>query len=103
MAGQRADGNGDTEEIRPQLRMWDEADKETLVGTLDDGDARWTVLVLVEQVSADLARGRLSFRLGDERHDTAPILVEESATAVVRRAAELRDATLRQLLISARA
>ena len=103
MAGQRADGNGDAEESRPQLRMWDDADKETLVGTLDEGDERWTVLVLVEPISADLARGRLSFRLGDERYDTAPVLVEESATAVVRRAAELRNDTLRQLLISSRA
>ncbi|WP_419949949.1 hypothetical protein [Candidatus Palauibacter sp.] len=102
MAEHGADGNGDTGDGRPQLRMWDDAGKETVVGTLDDAGDRWKVVVIVEPLAADLARGRLSFRLGDERHDTAPVLLEETATSVVQRAAELPDATLRQLLTSAR-
>ena len=102
MAEHEADGNGDTGEGRPQLRMWDDAAKETVVGTLDDDGDRWSVVVMVEPVAADLARGRLSFRLGDERYDTAPVLLEETAASVVQRAAELPDAMLRQLLTSAR-
>ena len=102
MVEHRADGNGDNEEGRPQLRMWDDADKETLVGTLEDGGETWTVFALVEPVSADLAQGRLSFRLGDLRYDTAPILLEDTPAAVVRRAVELPEVMLRQLFISAR-
>lgn len=102
MVGHRAEGNGDSEEGRPQLRMWDDADKETPVGTIEDGGETWTVFALVEPVSAELAQGRLSFRLGDLRYDTAPILLEETADAVVRRAIELPEVMLRQLFISAR-
>ena len=102
MAEHGADGNGGAGEGRPQLRMWDDAGKETVVGTLDDGGDRWKVVVIVEPLAADLARGRLSFRHGDERYDTAPVLLEETATSVVQRAAELPDAMLRQLLTSAR-
>ena len=85
-----------------QLRMWDEERREAPVGTLVDEDAEWTVIVQLEPVAGDLFRGRLSFRSEEERHDTAPVLVEESAAAVVRRAGELPTAMLRQLLASAR-
>ncbi|WP_420632958.1 hypothetical protein [Candidatus Palauibacter sp.] len=102
MAGHHGDGNGDNEEGRPQLRMWDDAGKETTIGALEERDGRWKVLVIVELVAGDLARGRLSFRMGDERYDTAPVLLEETAARVMQRAAELPDAMLRQLLISAR-
>ena len=99
MAGHRAGGNDGTGEGRPQLRMWDDAGQETVVGVLDDAGDRWKVLVIV---AADLARGRLSFRLGDERYDTAPVLLEETAASVVRRAGELPDVMLRQLLTAVR-
>jgi len=59
-------------------------------------------VVLLEPDAGRLFRGSLSFRRGEDRFDTAPVLVEESAEAVVRRAAELPTAMLRQLLASAR-
>ena len=102
MAEHGADGNGGTGEGRPQLRMWDDAGKETVVGTVDHAGERWQVVVIVEPLTADLARGRLSFRLGDARHDTAPVLLEETAASVVQRASEFPNAMLRQLLTSAR-
>lgn len=91
----------DDEEPRPQLQIWDEG-REATVGTLADGEGEWSVSVLVESVDADLFRGRFRFRRKDERHETASVLVEESATAVVRRAQELPTAMLLQLLASAR-
>ena len=102
MAGHRAGGNDGTGDGRPQLRMWDDAGQETVVGVLDDAGDRWKVLVIVEPIAADLARGRLSFRLGDERYDTAPVLLEETAASVVRRAGELPDVMLKQLLTAVR-
>lgn len=91
----------DEGEPRPQLQIWDEG-REATLGVLADGEGEWSVSVLVESVDADLFRGRFRFRQGDERHETAPVLVEESAGAVVRRAQELPAAMLRQLLASAR-
>lgn len=91
----------DEGEPRPQLQIWDEG-REATVGGLADGEGEWRVTVLVESVDADLFRGRFRFRRDDERYETAPILVEESTAAVVRRARELPTAMLRQLLASAR-
>ncbi len=85
-----------------QLRMWDDQRRETAIGTLAEDGTEWEMVVLLEPVAGDLFRGRLSFRRGDARHDTAPVLVEESAEAVVRRAGALPTAMLRQLLASAR-
>lgn len=91
--------NGDR---RPQLQIWDEHGRETAIGTLSEVDTEWEVYVTLEPITGDLFRGRLSFRRGDERYETAPVLVETSARAVLRRAAELPSAMLRQLLVSAR-
>lgn len=87
---------------RPQLQIWDDAERETAIGTLDDDGESWNLLVVVEPVAGDLVRGRLSFRRGEARHDTAPVLLEETAARVVQRATELPRAMLRQLLLSAK-
>ncbi|MDX1578818.1 MAG: hypothetical protein R3266_10040 [Gemmatimonadota bacterium] len=97
-----ANGNGDGNEGRPQLQMFDEKERETAIGTLDDGEELWHTLVIIEPVAGDLVRGRLSFRQGERRYDTAPVILEETAARVVQRAAELPRAMLRQLLMSAR-
>lgn len=99
MGGHRGNGG---DEPRRQLQMWDEEERETAIGTLEDGGVRWNTLVVVEPVSGDLVRGRLSFRSGEERFDTAPVILEETAARVVQRAAELPTAMLRQLFASAR-
>lgn len=102
MAGYQANGDSGGDDGRPQLQMWDDAERETAIGTLEDGDDRWRTLVIVEPVSGDLTRGRLSFRCGEKRYDTAPVILEETAARVVQRAGELPQAMLRQLFISAR-
>jgi len=99
MAGPK--GNGD-EEGRRQLQMFYDAEREQALGTIDDGSCQWQTLVILEQVSGDLVRGRLSFRRGEERYDTAPVILEETAARVVRRADELPRAMMLQLLLSAR-
>jgi hypothetical protein len=104
MAGYQVNGDGDGDgETRPQLGMFEDAEREQAIGSLDDEDgSQWQILVGLEQVSGDLVRGRLSFRRGEERYDTAPVILEETAARVVRRASELPKAMLLQLLISAR-
>lgn len=102
MADQGAEGHGGTQEGRPQLGMWDDGAKETVIGALDHEGERWKVLVIVEPISADLVRGSLSFRLADTRYDTAPVLLEDTVSSVVRRAAGLPETMLKQLLASAR-
>ncbi|MDH3734775.1 MAG: hypothetical protein OEU54_14705 [Gemmatimonadota bacterium] len=101
MAGYQVNGGGE-DETRPQLGMWDDSDREQAIGSLEDSGKHWQTLVLLEQMSGDLVRGRLSFRHGEERYDTAPVILEETAARVVRRAIELPKAMLLQLLISAR-
>ncbi len=101
MAGYQVNGGGRDDE-RPQLQMWDDEERETAIGTLDEGNVRWNTLVVVEPVAGDLVRGRLSFRSGEERYDTAPVILEETPARVVQRAAELPRAMLRQLFLSAR-
>ncbi len=88
--------NGDP----PQLHIWDASIREIELGTLVDGDERWTLVVLAERAAPDLCRGRISFRRDDHRFDTHAILLEETEDALVRRAAELPASTLRQLLRS---
>ena len=91
-----------TEEGRPQLRMWDEAGQETAIGSLDDGERRWQIVVVAEPVAEDLVRGWLSFRFDDEKHDTAPVIMEETVELVIERAVELPEPMLQQLFGSAR-
>ena len=82
--------------------MWDDADRQQAIGTLqDEGGREWQTLVVLEQMSGDLVRGRLSFRRGEERYDTAPVILEETAARVVQRATELPKAMLLQLMYSA--
>lgn len=88
---------------RPQLHMWDADDEELELGTLEAEDGDWTLYLLMERPEKDLFRGRLSFRQGEARHDTAAVLVEESEDEVLRKARDLTPKTLRQLLTSARA
>lgn len=102
MAGYQVNGNGGSDEGRPQLQMWDDEGRETAIGVMEDGTDRWQTLVIVEKVSGDLVRGRLSFRLGEDRYDTAPVILEETVARVVQRAGELPQAMLHQLFISAR-
>ena len=102
MAGYQVNGGGGGNEDRPQLQMWDEAERETAIGTLEEGDDCWQTLVLIEPVSGDLVRGRLSFRCGELRYDTAPVILEETPARVVQRATELPRAMVHQLFISAR-
>lgn len=101
MAGYHVNGGGGDED-RPQLQMWEEAERETAIGTLDDGEQHWKTVVIIEPVAGDLVRGRLSFRSGEQRFDTASVILEETAARVVQRASELPQAMLRQLFISAR-
>ncbi len=91
-------GNGDP----PQLHIWDASTREIELGTLVDGDERWTLVVLAERAAPDLCKGRISFRHNDNRYDTQAILIEETEDALVRRATELPASTLRQLLRSLR-
>ena len=91
-----------TEEGRPQLRMWDEAGQESAIGHLDDGERRWQIVVVAEPVAEDLVRGWLSFRLEEEKHDTAPVIMEETVELVIERAVEFPEPMLRQLFGSAR-
>lgn len=91
-----------TEEGRPQLRMWDEAGQETAIGSLDDGERRWQIVVVAEPVAEDLVRGWLSFRFDEEKHDTAPVILEETVELVIQRAVELPEPMLQQLFGSAR-
>ena len=86
----------------PQLHIFEAAAREFELGSLVDGDDTWQLIVVVERTSADLCRGRISFRCADERFDTDAILVEDSERDVLQRAAELPASMLRQLLISIR-
>jgi hypothetical protein len=88
--------NGDP----PQLQIWDTATREFEIGTLHDHGETWSLVVIVERATADLCRGRISFRRGEERYDTEAILLEESEEDLVKRAAELPASTLRQFLLS---
>jgi hypothetical protein len=92
------DGNGAPR--RSQLQMWDDETREASIGRFENSGVMWDLHVLIEPVTGDLVRGRLSFRSGEKRYDTAPLLVEETAEDVVRRAAEFPRSMLQQLLIS---
>ncbi|MXX78709.1 MAG: hypothetical protein F4Z33_07040 [Gemmatimonadales bacterium] len=82
--------------------MWDAAGQETAIGSLDDGERRWQIVVIAEPVADDLVRGWLSFRLDDEQYDTAPVIMEETVELVIERAVELPEPMLQQLFGSAR-
>jgi hypothetical protein len=92
------DGNGKPR--RPQLQMWEDEAREASLGRFEDSGVMWDLHVLIEPVTGDLVHGRLSFRSGEDRYDTAPLLVEETAEEVVRRASEFPRSMLRQLLTS---
>lgn len=101
--GAGADGGGSDGRSRPpQLHIFDGSIREFDVGTLMSGDDRWGLHVVLERTSADLFRGRISFRRDDERYDTDPIVLGETEEAVVERATELPASMLRQLLESLR-
>ncbi len=101
--GAGADGGATEGRNRPpQLHIFDGSTREFDVGTLVTGDDRWALHVVLERTSADLFRGRISFRRDEERYDTDPIVLGESEEAVVERAAELPASMLRQLLDSLR-
>ncbi|MDT8435860.1 MAG: hypothetical protein RRA92_03800 [Gemmatimonadota bacterium] len=82
----------------PQLHIWDASAREFELGSLVDGEESWQVFVLVERTAPDLCRGRVSFRRGEERHDSEAILVEEDEAELLRRAAELPASMLRRIL-----
>jgi hypothetical protein len=86
--------NGDP----PQLQIWDTATREYEIGTLHDHEDTWSLVVVAERSAADLCRGRISFRRGEERYDTDAILLEETEDDLVKRATELPASTLRQFL-----
>ena len=87
----------------PQLHIFDAATSEFDIGTLMSGDERWGLHLMLERTSADLFRGRISFRRHEERFDTDPIVLGETEEAVIDRASELPASMLRQLLDSLRA
>ncbi|MFQ5679755.1 MAG: hypothetical protein ACE5HP_09905 [Gemmatimonadota bacterium] len=101
MNGRSTNGSRDDADV-PQLQMWDDEGRNRPIGTIQEDGVEWELGVILEPVSSDLVRGRLSFRSGEERYVTAPVLVEESTAAVIRRAEELPGAMVRQLLASAR-
>ncbi|MFQ5746963.1 MAG: hypothetical protein ACE5HF_07045 [Gemmatimonadota bacterium] len=92
--------DGDRGDDPPQLHIWDASAREVEARSLADEGGAWAVVVLVERAAPDLFRGRLSFRRGEDRLDTEPVLVEESEAALLARAAELPASTLRQFLRS---
>lgn len=106
-AGNGASGgngaNADNGGKPPQLHIFDAATREFDIGTLMSGDERWGLHVMLERTSADLFRGRISFRRDEERFDTDPIVLGETEEAVIDRASELPASMLRQLLDSLRA
>lgn len=85
-----------------QLQIWETASRRQELGRLEDDGAVWEVHLVVEKEARDLFRGRLAFRRGDDHLLTAPVLVEESEEAVVRRAEELPESMIRQFLTSVR-
>lgn len=86
----------------PQLHIWDAGGREVQIGELEDDGGDWTLHVVLEQAAPDLYRGRLSFRRGEERVETAPVIVEDSEEAVVRRATGLPPSMVRQFFLSVR-
>lgn len=98
-----ADGGPTDDRNRPpQLHIFDGSTREFDVGTLMTDDERWALHVVLERTSAELFRGRISFRRDEERYDTDPIVLGETEEAVVERASELPASMLRQLLDSLR-
>lgn len=103
MTDGRADGEDGGGESRPQLQMWGGDAEEISLGTLEDSDdGPWQLVLLVERAGRELVRGKISFRQGDRRLDTAPVLVEETEEGVIERARAMDDTTLRQFLVSVR-
>lgn len=86
-----------------QLQIWETASRRQELGRLEAEGTDWEVHLVVEKAASELFRGRLAFRHGDDHLLTAPVLVEESEEAVVRRAEELPDSMIRQFLNSVRA
>ncbi|MCE2422986.1 MAG: hypothetical protein J4G03_06720 [Gemmatimonadetes bacterium] len=80
--------------------MWSEQPgQDTPLGRLEHAGESWRVRVVVEAVSGGLAQGIISFRLGDERHDTAPVIIESSPSMVLQRAGQLPPPMLEQMLV----
>lgn len=85
-----------------QIQIWESASRRQELGRLEGDGTAWQVHLVVEKAARDLFRGRLAFRRGDDHLLTAPVLVEETEEAVVRRAEELPDSMIRQFLDSIR-
>lgn len=103
MSDDRADGEEGDDASRPQLHMWGGDAEEISLGTLEDSDdGPWELYLLVERAGRELVRGKISFRQGDRRLDTAPIVVEETEEEVIERARGMDETTLRQFLVSVR-
>lgn len=86
----------------PQLQIWDSDTRRHSLGRLVVGDEEWEVYLLSETVASDLARGRIAFQRGTLRLVTAPVIVEETETEVVRRAEAMPESMIRQFLVSVR-
>lgn len=103
MSDDRVDGEEGDDASRPQLHMWGGDAEEISLGTLEDSDdGPWELYLLVERAGRELVRGKISFRQGDRRLDTAPIVVEETEEEVIERARDMDETTLRQFLVSVR-
>lgn len=103
MNEEHRDAENGNDASRPQLNMWGGDAEEISLGTLKDSDdGPWELYLLVERAGRELVRGKISFRQGDRRLDTAPILVEETEQEVIERARGMDDSTLRQFLVSVR-
>lgn len=100
--GGGAPSGADAADSRPQLQIWDDEERESGLGTVEQSGTEWAVAIVLERVSADLVKGRIAFRADGERLQTAPVIVEESPEAVLRRAREMPASMLRQLLLSVR-
>lgn len=103
MSSEHQNGGGNDGTRGPsQLHMWGLEAEELSLGMLEDPDGPWEIFLLVERSEAGLARGKISFRRDDNRFDTAPVIVEDTEDAVIRRARNMSDRLLRQFLTSAR-
>ncbi len=96
------EGNGGNADKPPQLHIFDAAAREFDIGSLMSGNDVWALYVMLERTSAELFRGRISFRCAEDRYDTDAIVLGETEQAVIQRASELPASMLNQLLDSLR-
>ncbi len=99
MSESQRDGGGG--KPRPQLRIWSK-ERESSIGSLLIEGQQWEAIVMVEPVSKGLFRGTICFRDEEVQYETVPVIIEDSADGVWRRAEELTPSILRQLFAAAR-